>query len=456
MKGKKHLNIIVVLVFEVLLVSIGIPNIGTASNYELARIKADSIDALINSDDVFSEQIDSITTLDDYLVIAMKHNPGLKSSYYRWISELKKSDYVGGLPDPMFSYGYFIENVETRVGPQEHRFSLKQAFPWFGTLGAKKDMAFATSQAMYQKFESERLKLFYQVKSAYYEYYYIGQDLEVTQANFELLKFWEAVARAKYKVGLEPHPDVIKAQVELGKLEDRIKTLEEQIDPAAAKLRALLNLDRGVVLPIPTSVDVEEEQLNEDSTIKIVKNNNPNLLALAHIVEKEEAGVRLASKSALPNFTIGIDYIQTGEAKSAGLPESGKDPWMINAGLSLPIWFGKNNARKKEARARQIAAEYLVQDTENQLIAYTEAVLFEYSNALRKLKLYRDGLVPKAEQSLNASYASYQAGETDFLNVLDAQRQLLDFELIVAKEKVTLARKRAELEMLNGQEIIEQ
>jgi outer membrane protein TolC len=417
------------------------------------RATADSLAAIMNQSIEPPPAFDSTSTLDDYLKIALERNPGLRSAFNRWVADIKKSDYAGSLPDPVFSYGYFIENVETRVGPQEQRFSLRQSFPWFGTLGAKKDMASAMSQASYQHFQAARLELFFEVKAAYYDYYYLGQDLRITRENLELLKFWESVAQTKYKVGLQRHPDVIKAQVELGRLEDHILTLQERKAPQAARLRALLNLPDNVDLPIPVSISVTEAPFMEESVINLVRQNNPNLQALQRIIESQRAGERLAGKQALPSFSIGVDYIQTGEAINPDLSESGKDPWMIGASISLPIWFGKNSARKKEAEARRQAAEYKLLDSENQLVAFTERLLFEYSDALRKTQLYRDGLVPKAEQSLNAIYAAYQAGETDFLNVLDAQRQLLDFQLTVARERTRLATKRAQLEMLSGLEL---
>ena len=64
--------------------------------------------------------------------------------------------------------------------------------------------------------------------------------------------------------------------------------------------------------------------------------------------------------------------------------------------------------------------------------------------------MYRDGLVPKAEQSLNVSFAAYQAGETDFLNLLDAQRQLLDFQLALDRARTNAAIRQAELEVITG------
>lgn len=426
---------------------------GFTADKSVMREAADSLDKVMNAMPETIPTFDSTTTLDDYLAVAMLRSPSLRSAYNRWIADLKKSDYAGSLPDPMFSYGYFVENVETRVGPQQQRFSLRQSFPWFGTLGAKEDVAFAKSQASYQQFQAAKFRLFYEVKEAYYDYYFLGQDLQITRDNLELLKFWESVAQAKYKVGLKQHPDVIKAQVELGKLEDHLRTLQEQQRPKEARLRALLNVPDSVTIPVPQSISVAESPFVEDSVVAAIVRNNPDVQSLERMVESERAGERLAGKQAMPSFSIGVDYIQTGEAVNPDMAESGKDPWMIGASVSLPIWFGKNSARKNEAKARRRAAEYRLTDSENHLVAVTEGLLYEYSDALRKTRLYRDGLVPKAEQSLNASYASYQAGETDFLNVLDAQRQLLNFQLTVAREQARLATRRARLEMLSGTEL---
>jgi outer membrane protein TolC len=424
-----------------------------ADDKRVAEAEADSLSRSFEEATEVVPAFDSTTTLDDYLVIAMKHNPGLRSAFNVWIADLKKSDYFGSLPDPMVSFAYFIENVETRVGPQEQRFGLRQSFPWFGTLGAKKDMAFAMSQASYQQYQKTKFQLQFQVKAAYYDYYYLGQDVQITRDNLELLKFWESVAQAKYKVGLKRYPDVIKAQVELGKLEDHLNTLQAQIAPKAARLRSLLNVSDETDMPIPNTISVLEIPLDEDSVTNLILANNPGIRALNAVKESAIASERLAGKQALPSFSLGVDYIVTGEAINPDMPESGKDPWMIGASMSLPIWFGENSARKKEARAKYRAAEYDLEDTENQLRAIAAQLLYEYADALRKTGLYRDGLVPKAQQSLNTSYSAYQAGEADFLNVLDAQRQLLNFQLTVVREMTRLATKRAQLEMISGTDL---
>jgi outer membrane protein TolC len=394
---------------------------------------------------------DAVTAqLADYLAYAAKQSPSLRAAFHQWESVLEKSGYAGALPDPWFSYTYFIESVETRVGPQNQRFVLAQSFPWFGTLGAKKDVTLEAAAAAYQRFQAEKLKLFYQVKSAYYEYYYLERDIAITRENLQLLTFWESVARAKYRVALTQHSDVIKAQVELGKLEDRLRTVEDMIEPAVARLRAVVNLSDSVHLVAPTEIEIDEVTINRDRVIASALANNPDLRSLLHVIDKEQATKRLAAKSSWPSFFVAADYVATGEAVNPGVPDSGKDAFMARAGMSLPIWFGANKARKREAEAQYRRAQYDYIDAKNQLKALTEKIVFEYEDARRKTRLYRDGLIPKGEQSLNANYTAYQAGETDFLNVLDAQRQLLDFQLEYERSRSKLAIRRAEVEMITG------
>lgn len=163
--------------------------------------------------------------------------------------------------------------------------------------------------------------------------------------------------------------------------------------------------------------------------------------------------MRLADKQAYPDFVVGVGYVDIGEAIDPNMPESGKDAWTATVGITLPIWFGAEKSRRQEAQAQYRLAEYEFTDASNRLRALSKEIVFEYEDALRKTRLYRDGLVPKAEQSLNANYAAYQAGESDFLSLLDAQRQLLDFQLKFERSRSDLAIRRAELEMVTGTEL---
>ncbi|MBA7700831.1 hypothetical protein ES703_109556 [subsurface metagenome] len=126
------------------------------------------------------------------------------------------------------------------MGPQRQKFGIMQVFPWFGKIEARTDAAAAAAKVARSRYEAEKLKLFWQVKDAFYEYLYLASAVEIARQNLELLKYFEEVARTRYMAAAGSHPDVIRAQVELAKIEDVLKSLEELREPTVARLNAVL------------------------------------------------------------------------------------------------------------------------------------------------------------------------------------------------------------------------
>src|SRR5690554_4183235 len=93
-------------------------------------------------------------TLTDYVRVAMAKNAGLQSRFSEYKAALAQVPQARALDDPMFTYGYFIQEVETRVGPQKHRLGLMQRFPWFGKIEARTDAAAAAARAAGRRFEA--------------------------------------------------------------------------------------------------------------------------------------------------------------------------------------------------------------------------------------------------------------------------------------------------------------
>ena len=90
--------------------------------------------------------------LEEYLVIAAENNPGLRVKFNEYMAALEVAPQVKALPDPQAAFAYFISPVETRVGPQQFRFSASQMFPWFGTLQIQENVANQVAKAKYEVF----------------------------------------------------------------------------------------------------------------------------------------------------------------------------------------------------------------------------------------------------------------------------------------------------------------
>jgi outer membrane protein TolC len=392
-------------------------------------------------------------SLHDYLTYASLNNPGLKAAHSRWLAAMKVIPQAKTLPDPMFSYTYYLQQVETRVGPQRQRFALSQMFPWFGKLRLRGDVAAKAAEAAWLDLQSQRLRLLYKVSMLYHDYCYLKQAIDVTQENFELLKSLEAVARQRYRTG-QAMTSVVQAQVELGKLEDRLRSLNGLRPALAAKLNAALNRDRDAQLPWPSMPTAELPKLDARAVRAEVRGQNPELAKLLTMAEKQKLAAALAHKNNYPDITLGVSIIDTGGASMPNVSESGKDPVMATLAINVPVWGGKYRAQEREALLRRGAFLDQRQDMSNSLEADTSLALYHYEDAARKIGLYNDTLVPKAKQSLAVAQQAFQAGKAEFLSVIDAQRMLLEFRLSVAKARADQGKRFAELQMLTGASLL--
>lgn len=395
-------------------------------------------------------------TLSDYLAYAAVNNPALEAAFDDWKAALERIPQVSALPDPRFTYVHYIETVETRVGPQERSYALAQTFPWLGKLQQLGEMAAKEAEAARQRYEAAKLSLSYQVKYAYYDYYYLTRAIAVTDANITLVSNLEEVARAKYQVGAVPYAALVKAQVELGKLEDDLKTLRDLRGPTVARLNTALGRAPESYLAWPGPIGIVPADLSDGEISSELKANNPELLGLDLMTAKQEAALGLSRQSYFPDLTLGATFIRTGDALDPEMEASGKDPVMASLSVNLPIWLGKYRAGEREAQARLGAAKKRRRDREHQLLTDLKLALFHFRSAERKIDLYGDSLIPKAEQALAASQRAFAAGEADFFDLIEAERTLLEFQLAYERAVADRGQKLAEIEMLTGKQITRQ
>jgi outer membrane protein, heavy metal efflux system len=398
-------------------------------------------------------ELDENSSLQDYLSYAALNNPGLESSFNRWKAALERVPQVKAYPDPRFNYAYFIREVETKVGPQQQKFGLSQTFPWFGKLGLKEDMALEAANVEKARYDAAKLKLFFQVKEAYFEYYYLGKSISITNDHFELMKSLERVVRSRYSTGLASNSDLIKSQVELGKLEDRLITLRDLEKPFVARLNASLGRKHDALSSWPNSIMFDRVRFEDDELVSWLKANNPDLLAIEAMAIAEKFRKDLADKNYYPDITLGVEYIDTEEAQMPNVDDSGKDPVIVMASINLPVWRKKYQAAENEADFLYNAAQSQKSDKENLLISRLEMTLFKFRDSGRKIELYRDSLVPKARQALDVSQRAFSTGIASFLDVIDAQRTLLNFELESERALADRAVWLAQIEMLVGRDV---
>jgi outer membrane protein TolC len=208
-------------------------------------------------------------------------------------------------------------------------------------------------------------------------------------------------------------------------------------------------------LPWPRSLPEFTAAFTDEQATEWLAESNPDLQRLDHLAAKEEAGIKLARKNYYPDISLGVDYVDTDDALNPDIADSGKDPVMAMVSINLPIWHGKYRAAEREAHLRKAAVEADRDDTEKRLGADLELTLYYYRDAKRKMDLYGDTLVPKAEQSLSVAQQGFEAGKTSFISLIDAQRLLLEFQLAESRAQADRGQRLAEIEMTVNREITE-
>lgn len=391
--------------------------------------------------------------LSDLLRHAALHNPGLRAAYHRWRAAVEKAAQARSLPAPRISYTHYIEEVETRVGPQKNRLMLMQMVPWPAKLLRKSDRAIRQAMVERHLYEGEKLALFYRVRKAYWEYAFLARSIAVVRDSIAFLENTEGALQTRFKTGTIESPALLQIQVELGKLEERLQSLQALQPAMAAKVNAAIGRDTGQPLPWPTELMPESPPLDEVDLLQALREANPALHAARQRIHATDAGLRLARAQYLPDFGLGATVIETDRRTDMDPSGNGKDPVMLTLEMSLPIWWGKYRAGVREAEARRQAAQSQLQEKTHALSASLRLALFHYEDAGRKRDLFRDTLIPKAEQGLGAARTAFTAGKAAFSDLIDAERTLLELRLMAARARVDRQLRLAELESLAGRDL---
>lgn len=367
--------------------------------------------------------------LEDYQKIAAENNPGLQGRYKEFKAALEKVPQVSSLPDPTLSFGYFISPVETRVGPQQAKFSLSQMFPWFGTLEAQGNAAALMAQAKYQSFIDARNKLFYQVADAYYPLYELDEQLRLQRENLEILESFMTLAQSKYENNQSSMVDVLRVDIMIKDARTNIDILEDKRQPLLTRFNNQLNRDASETVSIVDTINVSPlpDGYRRDSLLI----NHPLLEELSLKEEAMKEQEKAAIRKGLPSFGLGLDYVLVGERTDMDLADNGQDVVMPMLTMSLPIFRGKYKAAKEEARIMQEAYRDMRQEMANNLGSAYEMVWFEMEKQRQNLDLYREQ-IDETGQALNLLFTSYSNNGNDFEEVLRMQQQLLKYQMMQA------------------------
>jgi len=285
------------------------------------------------------------------------------------------------------------------------------------------------------------------VKLAYYELFYAHKAIEIHHERATLLQQFFGIANAKFRVGKGTQVDVLKAQVELSKLLQHFAILEQREQTAQAHLNTLLNRNPLAPLgvprePTPRPLGHSLEYLQHEA-LRL----RPELRGADSAIAQGESAIKLAKLRYYPNLRVELQRWQNFNTD---------DGFGGNFTLNLPFAFWtkpKYDAGVREAVAQVEAARSRKQTLENLTRFQVKDLVAQVQATERIVDLYSTTVLPQAQQTRDAAMAGYRTGRADFLDLIDADRAVITYQLEYFRALVDLEQQLATLERVVGVEL---
>ncbi len=375
--------------------------------------------------------------LNGYLKTAAKNNPGLKAKFNDYMAAMEKVPQVGALPDPVVAFGYFVSPGETRVGPQQVSASVSQMFPWFGLLNAREDVATELAKSKLEIFEDAKSKLFYDVKSVYYNLYFIKKGISITKEDIAILFTFKQLALIKFESGKVSAVDELRVELEIADLENQLAYLLDSKYQVQVQFNNLLNIADDMPINIPNELWGDKLAYSKTELMDSITVQNHRIKQIEHRILSWESQKTVAKKSGMPSFMLGAGYTAIGNSNNPALSpsENGRDVFLLpKVGITIPLYRKKYKAMVKEASFKVDAASFEKEDKINQLSTLFEIGYKDFRDAERRVTLYQNQL-KIAKQALDILLAKYSTDGTNFEEVLRMERKVLKYKLELDKAR---------------------
>src|SRR5262249_1697138 len=224
------------------------------------------------------------------------------------------------------------------------------------------------------------------------------------------------IAQDKYAVGQVAQPDVLRAQVELTRLINRVTTEKLAIESAQAELNALLSRDAEAPLGLPEEPAPPQLDASPENLVTLALAHRPEVAAQAAAIGRDEASIRLARLNYLPDFEFAAErFINSGQRDGLGAMVS----------VSIPFAYkSKYDAVRTEATAQLAADQAGRRRWEDRIRREVRQAYLKAQTALQQRELFVTTHIPLAEQALQATEIGYQTGKIDFLSLIDSVRAI--------------------------------
>lgn len=376
-----------------------------------------------------SQSLPSPLTLADVIRLAGERRDEIQAAQARIRAGEARPMIVSALADPMLSPS--LDHKPFMMSGADFSITIEQQIPLSGIRRNRRASALADVDRL--RAEANRTTLDVGIDAA--NAYLMLQERRRTAALVdEQIVFARDVvnaANARYASGTAPQSDVLRAEVEVARLEALARALVGGVRAAESMLNTSLALDADNPVP-PLAPVALAQPVPAWSSLKAALTSRPELAAGRADIARAEADVQVMRDMFKPMATI-----RTGPAYTMA---EGRG-WMAMVGLSLPIWRGKLRAGVAEAQAMRAMSEADLRAMSRMVEGQAAAAVNQLEAARERQAALTTNVLPRARMAIEPAVAGYAAGQLPLVSVIEAVQALwlVQADLIAADTELGLA-----------------
>jgi outer membrane protein TolC len=380
----------------------------------------------------------------------LENNPAIKEAENRWRAAIQRVRQANAWDDPRI-VGESRVHRYVDVPPNafmDQAVTVEQLIPITGKNLVRGRGAAAEALSVFEEVRRAKLDVIAKSRSVYFQLANAYEQLEINNKNLTSLKQIADISRTRYENGLESAANVLVAETDYSKLQEARRDLERNLSDAQSQLNTLMNRDAFAPLGVPAVANVNHAQLSLTSLRSITLAQRPEVQMARAKIDGEKSKLQLAHRAWIPDPALmvkGQRYNDAAEAVSE-----------LDAGVSFTVpWVNpsKYSAGVREARANVAAAEQGLDREQKEALRLLRDQLAKIETFHHHVELFREKLVPQAQQAFEATRLSYESGKATFLDWISAERNLRDIEAMGRDHLAHYQIAVAELEAVIGADL---
>ncbi len=391
--------------------------------------------------------------LDSLISRAIRVSPKVELLKSKMAVSSSKIEQGTNLPDPMLTLGLVNMPTNSFSFTQEpmtgKTIGLTQAFPFPGGLGAKSDVIAMDTLIVEQEINDYKNEIRKSISTLYYELQLVREERVLAEESKILLSQISEVVKSKYEVSETSLQNIIQVEVQITRVQDKIESLVGEENGIVAQLNSYLLRNEKSLIETKDILPITFSRYSSISLIKAANEYRPFLKGIQLSEQKSKLMENSADYNYYPNFQVGLQYTQ--REYSAATGQNWNDFFSVVVGITLPLGYGsKNSSQVDEAKYLQILYRNQYTSSVQTLNKSFGKIVAKLDELKKRDKLIDGTLLPQAEQALQVSLADYQVGRIDFVNVINAENDILKIKTDLIKIRTEYSKNIVQLEFLVG------